>query len=156
MPDLPGNDVIDPDTAQAVLLAFESYSTGKYSDAEVAALLNQAGHLPSGRAESGRWAREAVRYMLTNPFYAGQVPYGDETHPGRHAALIDEGLWREVQAVRLRRRRSRSGRRRPERAYLLAGLARCDRCHLPLVAEAHPGKVTEYLYLSGSRQPARL
>jgi len=55
-----GKDVIDPKAAEVVVLAFESYATGLYSDIGVARLLNRKGYKPSGRAKSGKWTREGL------------------------------------------------------------------------------------------------
>ena len=142
-----GEDMIDPQAAPAVKLAFESYATGNYSDGDVARILNQAGYPASGRAESRRWTREAVRYMLTNPFYAGWVRYGSDLFAGRHEPLIEQDLWDQVQAMRRKRHKGGRGVHANRRVYLLAGLARCHRCQLPLVAEAHPYKGQDRLYL---------
>jgi len=131
---------VDAEAAQTVALAFETYATGSYSDMGVAGLLNQAGRLPSTRADSGRWTREAVRYMLTNPFYVGQVRYGPEVLPGSHQGLIDAQVWERVQAIRRQRGAGKGGGRRAERMYLLQGLARCHRCGLPLVAQTYRGR----------------
>jgi DNA invertase Pin-like site-specific DNA recombinase len=128
----PGKDVLDPEAGQAVILAFESYLTGKYSDDDIAGILNQAGYPPSGRAESGRWTREAVRYMLNNPFYAGMVRHGDDLYPGRHEPLIDKAFFDKIQALRRKRNKGRGGGRRSDRVYLLTGLAHCHLCKLRL------------------------
>ena len=144
----PGKDVPDPEARKAVILAFESYATGKYSDNDVAGILNRAGYLPSGRAESGRWTREAVRYLLTNPFYIGKVRHGDQLYPGQHEPLIEKTLFNRVQALRRKRGMGRGGGRRAERVYLLAGLAHCHRCNLPLVGQtAKDRKGIERQYL---------
>ncbi|MFC2015544.1 recombinase family protein [Chloroflexota bacterium] len=144
----PGKHVLDPEAGQAVILAFESYVTGKYSDNDVAGILNRAGYPPSGRAESGRWTREAVRYLLNNPYYIGKVRHGDELYPGRHEPLIDEALFNKVQALRQKRGKGRGGGRRPDRVYLLAGLAHCHLCRLPLIGQTSKDwKGTERQYL---------
>jgi len=143
-----GADVVNPETSPAVLLAFEMYSSGKYSDADVAGILTRSGFLPSARAQSGRWTREAVRYLLTNPFYAGMIRHGDELFPGQHEALIDLELWERVQAVRHKRWGGGGGiHHQVERVYLLAGLARCHLCRLHLVAQTHKYRRGDYAYL---------
>jgi site-specific DNA recombinase len=144
-----GRDVVDPETSSAVLLAFESYARGELSDMDVARLLNRKGHKPSGRAQSGRWTREGVRYLLTNAFYIGLVRHGDALFPGQHEPIISEELFDDVQAIRARRSRSRGGRRRSDRVYLLGGVAVCADCGLGLVAQtsSRPGRrdIAQYL-----------
>ena len=139
--------VIDPDEAPVVVLVFESYAEGRYSDYDMAGILNRAGYPPSKRAKSGRWTREAVRYMLTNPFYVGMVRHGDDLFPGQHEALIDRDLWDRVQAIRRERGKGKGGKR-TDRVYLLTGLARCHLCELPLVGQTVKGRnQSMYQYL---------
>jgi site-specific DNA recombinase len=123
-----------------VVLAFKTYSSGLHSDTTTAEILNQAGYEPSGRAKSGRFTREAIRYLLTNPFYVGEVWYGDTPYPGKHEPLIDRELWDQVQAIRARRRRGKAAGRKPHRVYLLARLVRCSHCGLKLVSQTSRGK----------------
>jgi site-specific DNA recombinase len=138
------------------VLAFETYATGQQSDTTTADILNRAGHKPSGRAKSGLWTRERVRYLLTNPFYAGKVRYGDTLYPGQHEALISQELFDEVQAIRTRRNLSRGGRRRSDRVYLLAGVAVCSECGLRLVSQTSTkaGRKDIPQYLCPSRRRA--
>ncbi len=132
-----GPDEPNPETSPAVVLAFETYATGQYGDTQIAGMLNREGYAPSGRAKSGRWTREAVRYMLTNPFYAGMVRHGDDLFPGQHEPLVDQALFDRVQAQRRKRAMGRGGPRRPDRVYLLGGLARCHLCKLPMTGQTY-------------------
>ena len=131
-----GEPVVDPQAAAVVRLAFERYATGERSDTDLAAELNRSGAAPSGRAASGRWTREAVRYVLTNSFYTGLVRHGDDLYPGQHEPIIDAELFERVQAIRRRKGGGRSAGRRPVtgRVYLLWRLARCADCGLPLIS----------------------
>ena len=135
-----GIDEIEPRASEAVLLAFESYATGEFSDTSIADLLNREGYPPSGRARSGRWTREGVRYLLTNRFYLGEVQHGDQYYPGQHEPLIRRDTWDQVQAIRARRGEGKGGGRRADRLYLLARLARCSKCGLRLTSQTSEGK----------------
>jgi site-specific DNA recombinase len=135
-----GLDEIDPEAAQAVILAFESYATGEQSDTDVARMLNRAGYPPSGRARSGKWTREGVRYMLTNRFYTGWVQHDEDWYPGQHEAIISQELFDQVQTLRVKRHKSQGKGRKPHRVYLLARLARCHHCGLRLVSQACGGR----------------
>lgn len=135
-----GLDVPDPATSPAVLLAFETYIQGQHSDTDIADLLNREGHPASGRAKSGRWTREGVRYLLCNPFYAGWVRHGTDLHPGQHEPIITQELFDQVAALRSRRNAGRGGPRRGDRVYLLQALGVCAHCGLPLVCETHTNK----------------
>jgi hypothetical protein len=123
-----------------VLLAFESYATGELSDTTTADLLNREGYPPSGRAKSGRWTREGVRYLLTNRFYLGEVQHGDRYYPGQHEPLVHRETWDQVQAIRARRGAGKGAGRRADRVYLLARLARCSKCGLRLTSQTSEGK----------------
>jgi len=123
-----------------VLLAFERYATGEFSDTTIADLLNREGYPPSGRARSGKWTREGVRYLLTNRFYLGEVQHGDQYYPGQHEPLLPRETWGQVQAIRTRRGEGKGGGRRADRLYLLSRLARCSKCGLRLTSQTSEGK----------------
>ena len=141
-------DQVDPAAAEAVVLAFETYAGGKHSDTKIAGLLNRMGYEPSGRARSGRWTREGVRYMLNNAFYAGQVRRGDKLYPGTHVPIISQEIFDQVQAVRARRKPPRpamprqrgAAGRSPDGVYLMGRLARCSICGLRLLSQTSGGK----------------
>jgi site-specific DNA recombinase len=44
-------------------------------------------------------ARGALYLMLQNRIYRGEIVHRDKSYPGDHEAIIDEGLWREVQSI---------------------------------------------------------
>jgi hypothetical protein len=103
-------------------------------------LPTKEGYPPSGRARSGRWTREGVRYLLTNRFYLGEVQHGDQYYPGQHEPLIRRETWDQVQAIRARRGEGKGAGRRADRVYLLARLARCSKCGLRLTSQTSEGK----------------
>jgi len=45
------------------------------------------------------FARGALYLMLQNRIYRGEIVHKDKSYPGEHEAIVDEGLWREVQAI---------------------------------------------------------
>jgi site-specific DNA recombinase len=54
---------------------------------------------PDGSSRGGgRLQRGAVYRMLQNPVYRGLIRHKVEVYPGQHAAIIEEELWRAVQA----------------------------------------------------------
>jgi hypothetical protein len=130
----------DPETSPAVLRAFQAYASEQFGDQGIADLLNREGFKPSGRARSGRWTREGVRYMLANAFYVGKVRHGQDLFPGRHEPLISQELWDQVQAIRRRRGAGKARGRKPHRMYLLARLVHCQHCGLPLTAKTSGGR----------------
>ncbi|MEJ8571624.1 recombinase family protein [Microbaculum marinum] len=78
-------------------------------------------------------SRGALYQILRNRLYRGEIAYRDEVHQGNHEAIIDEGLWSQVQdllVLQSQRRRRATGRAgdsaaglRSTEPALLAGLA---------------------------------
>lgn len=63
---------VEPHEAKGVVLAFEAYSTGKYSHAETAQLLNEAGY----KSKSGcPFSKDTIREIIRNEIYIGRVRY---------------------------------------------------------------------------------
>ena len=75
------------------------------------------------------------------------VRHGEDLYPGEHKPLIDRELWERVQAMRRKRQTGRGGGRRPDRIYILGGLARCHLCGLPLAAQTNTYEGRQYQYL---------
>ncbi|MBI5030134.1 MAG: recombinase family protein [Chloroflexi bacterium] len=139
----------NPKELPGLLLAMESYSTGRQSDNSVAQIVNQAGYVTKqGKPFTG----ESVREMLQNRIYIGQVRYQryrqrcdgsrDTSTPvewftGQHPPLVPIELFERCQEIR------RLLRRRPNRAenaqfYLLGGLLYCEQCGHRLRAQKSP------------------
>src|SRR6185369_4872130 len=97
-------DDADATTAhQGLLLAFERAADGA-TDAEVAEALNAAGYRPSLHARRARFTCEAVRTILSNRFYAGELPMGKRGAAGwlavAHDAIVPVELFAAVQRQR--------------------------------------------------------
>ena len=53
----------------------------------------------TGRNVGGaRFGRGALYHLLKNRIYRGEAVHKGVSHPGEHDAIVDEGLWGEVQA----------------------------------------------------------
>ena len=85
-------------------------------------------HLRSRKAKASRWSKDTVGEMLTNVFYLGFVKYKGNQLPGRHKAIVEQGVFEQVQAVRRKHRRGPSTYAKKHRTYLLSGLARSVHC----------------------------
>jgi len=122
-------------------LAFQAAASGK-SDKEVAQVLNAAGYRTAGNQGNRPFSKDTVRGMLTNRFYLGYLPNGnDEWIEAKHEAFIDEGLWSQVQEARERNRRA--PRNRPSKATItsLTGITYCWHCRGRIhVGTSHNGK----------------
>ncbi|MBU8900708.1 recombinase family protein [Corallococcus sp. M34] len=132
-----GYDVVDKrlvvNEYEAVVVreAFELYVQHQQASA-VARLLNETGRktkryeAPSGATRAARkWTTQDVLRVLRSPLYAGFVPYGDETHPGEHSAIVDRATFHRVQDL-LEGPGIQYHGRNPD--YVLRGLLRCGLC----------------------------
>jgi len=45
------------------------------------------------------FARGQIYKLLSNPIYVGRIPHRDQSYPGLHQAIIDNGTWDKVQAL---------------------------------------------------------
>jgi site-specific DNA recombinase len=82
-----------------------------------------------GGERGGRpFTKGSLHALLTNVTYVGQVRYKDETHPGEQPAIVDLGVWQEVQALLAHNGRARSIAERSPSLALLQGLLRCRPC----------------------------
>jgi site-specific DNA recombinase len=126
-----------PIEAEAIRLAFELYSSGEYSDRDIAHELNQAGYQTSdgaqlpfrtkfygrrgSRSGPGLFDKDTVKDILKRPFYAGLVEYyGADAQTGRrrkqalvvrqgqHQPLVSMELFQLCQDVRRGRGHARN------------------------------------------------
>ena len=98
------------------------------------------GHPAGGRA----FTKNDLSRLLRNVLYVGQVRYKQEVHPGEQQAIIDPGLFRQVQ-VALERNAHCRGPQRNDPA-LLRGLLHCAACDAPMVYRYAVKKQRRYPY----------
>lgn len=119
-----------PDEAAILRKTFELYSTGQYTDRQIADYLNQAGFVTR---KNRQWSKDTVRDFLQNEFYYGKVIYHTDLLPGKHEALITRELYDKCRAIRQQRGRSgKSYDAAPKHFYLLHRIIRCAHCGRPL------------------------
>jgi DNA invertase Pin-like site-specific DNA recombinase len=76
-----------------------------------------------GRPTGGKpLARGALYLMLQNRIYRGEIVHKDKSYPGEHAAIVDHGLWDEVQNMLASNRIERSTGGSAREPSLLSGL----------------------------------
>ena len=133
--------------AEAVRELFRRYATAKFSFAELADWINDAGY----RTRSDlRFSKDTIADMLRNPFYKGYVLYRPgtrsqkegELYPGKHKAIVDADTWEMARRVREQRRAAPRTYQPKYRVYLLNGIAVCDICGRKLRAQG--GKSGKY------------
>lgn len=127
------------DRAQVVRTIFKDglAGIGCYS---IAKRLNQAKVRTFGRAQS--WGSSSVKKVLTGRTVIGElqshrvvrgkrIPEGKPVQ-GYYPAIIPEGEFHRVQALRTQRRSNAGGRKGPSVANLFSGIARCGYCESPM------------------------
>lgn len=130
--DKDGVPIPHPENAVGIKLAFEAYSTGRYSDREVAELLNREGYRTTGNWGRRLFTKDTITPLLKNVFYLGYTKYKGEVYPGKHPPLISQELFDKCQEARSKRRAKRRTYGHQKRVYVLAGIARCHICELTL------------------------
>jgi site-specific DNA recombinase len=83
----------------------------------------------AGQERGGRmFDKTALHRLLTNVIYAGQVRYKEEVHAGEQKAIVEPGVFAQVQAQLRRNGRSGGAEVRNKFGALLKGLLRCKPC----------------------------
>jgi hypothetical protein len=119
-----------------LLLAFERAAEGA-TDSEVAERLNTAGYRPKDTARRARFTRDAVRTILQNRFYVGELPLGKRGSGGwikdAHDPIVPAELFDQVQRQRARRATRVNAASVPKRSRVnaLSGLTFCAECAEP-------------------------
>ena len=120
---------VDPDRADHVRWAFETYGTNPdMTCARLAELLQDRGLMTRATAKTPSKPpnRNTVQAMLTNRYYIGYVTFRGVEYAGMHEPLVDEATFKAVQD-RLAANRM-SGNRERKHLHYLAGNLRCHRC----------------------------
>ncbi len=68
-------------------------------------------------------------HLLQNPIYVGRIRHKEAVYPGLHPAILDEGVWDQVQARLAANRITRANGTNASQPSLLAGLLWDDRDH---------------------------
>ena len=97
-------------------------------DLDAEGLVSKLRASPTGRRWGGQpFARGALYLMLQNRIYLGEIVHKDQSYPGEHPAIIEPGLWNEVQRKLADNRTERADGSRATNPSLLAGLLHDDR-----------------------------
>ena len=91
------------------------------AELELAGVVSKCRVTASGREVGGAsFSRGALFHLLANRVYLGQITHKGAVHPGTHAAIVDEALFEQVQALIAanRRRRPEQGGQRVAEAPL--------------------------------------
>lgn len=73
------------------------------------------------------FAKSSLQRLLVNVIYIGRITHKENVYQGEHQAIIDEGLFSQVQSL-LKMNRRAGGTHRNKYNGLLKGLVRCKHC----------------------------
>ena len=142
---------LDPERASLITLAFELYSTGDWTLANLAEHLNSLGlttqktpSVPSKPIDKNK-----LNKILLNPYYKGLVKFQGTYHPGKHEPLIDERTWQLVQDIMTAHMNGERTRAHP---HFLKGTVFCGSCGSRLgvhMAKSRSGDCYPYFICMG-------
>jgi DNA invertase Pin-like site-specific DNA recombinase len=136
----------DPERSPFIVMAFEAFSTGKYTIESLRATLTQAGLRMQATAR--RPARPIsvaqLADVLRDRYYLGYVGYEGIWYAGRHEALVSQELFDRVQKVL--DSHSGAGTRTRTHNHYLKGVLWCARCEYRFVLTPGRGNGGEYFY----------
>lgn len=151
--------VVNPQEADIVRDLFATFLKLKSVTAVMHAL-NAKGYrtktFTSGRGrvyEGHPWSKGAVRQVLTNPLYIGQVRYRGQCYPGQQAAIIADTIWKKAQAL-LPEKQATNKPKAERQVALLRGVIQCGSCDCAMTPSScrKPNKSYRYYLCSSSHR----
>lgn len=92
-------------------------------DLDAAGVVSKLWTSATGRRVGGKsFARGALYHLLQNRLYLGEIVHKGQSYPGQHAAIVDQSLWDEVQAMLTTNRVDRKRGTNAKEPSLLAGV----------------------------------
>jgi site-specific DNA recombinase len=91
------------------------------------------------------WTKHDVLRVVSNPVYAGYMPYGEELNEGEHEPIVTRVIYHRVRALIDGQRREVAVPGRSP-AYLLRGLLRCKGCGAAMTPASTTAKGRTYRY----------
>jgi DNA invertase Pin-like site-specific DNA recombinase len=145
---------VDLERAALIRYAFERYAEGDVSLRALAEDLGDRGltTLATPKRASKPITPTGLHKFLTNPYYKGQVVYREVAYNGRHAPIVDEVLWQQVQSTLTSNLTGEKTRVHP---HYLKGTVYCGKCGSRLIvtfAKNRYGVVYEYFVCLGRHQ----
>ena len=113
-------------------------------------------HRTSGTAFGGRpFSRGQLYALLRNPVYVGRIVHGQQSFPGLHPPLLDEGQWQAAQDRLADNRQGDERRPRASAPALLAGKLHDEAGEPLLSTHACKGERRYRYYVAKALQQAR-
>jgi site-specific DNA recombinase len=134
-----GRLIVNDTEAAQVREIFRMYTTSRSLATMVAELERRKWTTKSWTTKRGAlrlgtvFQESTLLRMLTNAIYIGKVCHKSTLYPGEHAAIIEPGLWEEINTELCAARRGRSRTMRTEQKALLKGLLFCGSCNQPML-----------------------
>jgi site-specific DNA recombinase len=126
--------VRDPERFELIQRMYRLVLTGAHSTRQVWEIVTKEWNLTTRqRKRRGGLplALSGVYRILTNPFYAGVIPWEGKTYPGKHPAMVSLDEFDRVQELL-----GRPGRpRRKAHEFAFTGKIRCGECGFMVTAE---------------------
>jgi len=94
--------------------------------------------------------------MLQNRIYLGEIIHKDESYPGEHDAILDQGIWEQVQEMLVANRAARRSGSNASEPSLLGGLLfDGNGCRMTPSHASKKGRRYRYYISEKTRLPAR-
>ncbi|KZB92461.1 hypothetical protein A2U94_05450 [Bacillus sp. VT 712] len=119
---------IVPSEAAVVEYIFKRYSYDAWGYKKIASELNLQGIKTKHNKE---WTITAVKTILENRIYIGEIKWSNEYRKGKHKSIISQELWDKAQE--LRKEKSYTPEKIHPGSYPLSGLIKCPQCGSPMV-----------------------
>lgn len=124
--------VLDPERAELIRWAFQTYAKGEWTLNGLAKELELRGliNTPTPKYPLRPVRSNHLYMMLTHPYYKGDVVWRGARSPGRHPQLVDEATWTKVQDML---QAHGPGEKQREHPHYLKSTVYCGRCGSRLV-----------------------
>ena len=132
--------ILDPERAELVRFAFETYATGDWSLNRLAHELELLGltQRPTAKRVARPVRPNKLQAILRNRYYIGYVTWRGMEYEGRHPKLVDPVVFQRVQEVLTAH--ALSGERSYRRRHYLAGSLFCGRCGSRMLYSVSTGR----------------
>jgi DNA invertase Pin-like site-specific DNA recombinase len=144
--------VPDPAHFPLVRRMFELMLTGAYTPKQIALIARDewSFRTPRRRKIGGvPLAMSSIYKILSNPFYAGLIPWAGQLHQGRHEPVVSIAEFEQVRALIALPSRPRLRKE----LFTYTGLIRCGRCGLMITAEHKTNRFgSRYVYYHCSKR----
>jgi DNA invertase Pin-like site-specific DNA recombinase len=143
--------IADPERFPLIRELWELMLTGSYSPRRIREIVEERGlRTLQRKREGGRpLALSSVYNILTNPFYAGVIPWKGHLYPGKHPPIVTMDEFERVQELLGRPTK----RRAKKREFAFTGMFKCGECGFAVTAEEKVNRFgSHYTYYHCSKR----